>query len=43
MIVEDAESPTIVLDQSLCNGVACRRCERVCPEKLFRLESFFIG
>ncbi len=35
--------PTIVLDQSLCNGVACRRCERVCPEKLFRLESFFIG
>jgi methylamine methyltransferase corrinoid protein reductive activase len=43
VIVEDAESPTIVLDQSLCNGVACRRCERVCPEKLFRLESFFIG
>lgn len=43
MIMEDAGSPTLVLDQSLCNGVACRRCERVCPEKLFRLESFFIG
>ncbi|MCX5862709.1 MAG: methylamine methyltransferase corrinoid protein reductive activase [Desulfomonile sp.] len=42
MIVEDAESQTIVLDQSLCNGVACRRCERVCPEKCFKLESFFV-
>lgn len=43
MILDETDYPTIVLDQSLCNGVACRRCERVCPEKLFRLESFFIG
>ncbi len=43
IIWDETDYPAIVLDQSLCNGVACRRCERVCPEKLFRLESFFVG
>lgn len=27
----------IILDLSLCDGVACRRCERVCEEKVFDL------
>ena len=29
------------LDPSRCVGVACRRCERVCPEKVFSLNQFF--
>jgi ferredoxin len=41
-IIDDTDPPTIVLDQSLCNGVACRRCERACPEKGFLLDNFFI-
>ncbi|MBI5250310.1 MAG: 4Fe-4S binding protein, partial [Desulfomonile tiedjei] len=41
-VMEGTDQPTIILDQSLCNGVACRRCERACPEKCFGLESFFI-
>lgn len=41
-VMEDADPPKIVLDQSLCNGVACRRCERACPEKCFQLDNFFI-
>jgi methylamine methyltransferase corrinoid activation protein len=40
-VLDDAEGPAVVLDQSLCNGVACRRCERACPEKTFKLECFF--
>lgn len=36
-----AEPGTIALDESLCNGVACRRCERVCPVKVFSLNRFF--
>lgn len=35
------EPGTIALDLSLCQGVACRRCERVCPVKAFRLNRFF--
>lgn len=31
----------IALDQSLCDGVSCRRCERCCPEKVFELSYFF--
>lgn len=41
-MIEDTDPPTLVLDQSLCNGVACRRCERACAEKCFQLEKFFI-
>lgn len=29
------------LDPSRCLGVACRRCERICPEKVFSLNRFF--
>ncbi len=35
------ESP-FTLDPSRCLGVACRRCERACPEKVFSLNRFFI-
>jgi methylamine methyltransferase corrinoid protein reductive activase len=28
---------TIFINLALCNGIACRRCERVCPEKIFDL------
>jgi methylamine methyltransferase corrinoid protein reductive activase len=42
-VIEDTDPPTIVLDQSLCNGVACLRCERACPEKCFQLSNFFIS
>jgi NAD-dependent dihydropyrimidine dehydrogenase PreA subunit len=31
----------ISLDQALCNGVACRRCEPVCEPKVFHLTEFF--
>lgn len=41
-ILEGADSPVLILDQSLCNGVACRRCERSCPHKVFILEDFFL-
>lgn len=37
----EIEPGTIALDESLCNGVACRRCERVCPVKVFNLNRFF--
>lgn len=40
-MVAGAEPGTIALDESLCNGVACRRCERVCPVKVFNLNRFF--
>ena len=33
--------PALWLEQSLCQGVACRRCERVCPEKVFVLAHFW--
>ncbi len=42
-IVEGSDPPSFVLDQSLCKGLACRRCERVCPEKCFDLKDFFGG
>ena len=29
----------ITINMALCNGVACRRCERVCSEKSFDLIS----
>jgi len=31
------------LDQSLCDGVACRRCERVCQDQVFHFNQFFKG
>ncbi|AFM24732.1 methylamine methyltransferase corrinoid protein reductive activase [Desulfomonile tiedjei] len=39
--LEGSDPPVLILDQSLCNGVACRRCERACPPKGFSLERFF--
>lgn len=39
-IVAEAGSPTFGLDQAACSGVACRRCERVCPEEVFKLNQF---
>ena len=40
--IEDIEPVTFAIDQSLCIGMACRRCERVCPEMLFNLKDFFV-
>jgi methylamine methyltransferase corrinoid activation protein len=40
-ITRDGQATTILLDPALCNGVACRRCEQVCPSKVFRLNAFF--
>jgi methylamine methyltransferase corrinoid protein reductive activase len=40
--LEGSDPPVLILDQSLCNGVACRRCERACPPKEFSLERFFV-
>jgi ferredoxin len=40
-VVTEAGPPTFGLDQSLCSGVACRRCERVCLEEVFELNEFF--
>jgi ferredoxin len=39
-IVAETAPPTFALDQSLCSGVACRRCESVCPEEVFVLNQF---
>jgi methylamine methyltransferase corrinoid activation protein len=33
------EKYNITIDLSLCNGMACRRCERVCKEKAFDLKA----
>jgi len=41
-VLEGSDPPILILDQALCNGVACRRCERACPPKGFRLEAFFV-
>jgi methylamine methyltransferase corrinoid protein reductive activase len=41
-LLEGSDPPVLILDQSLCNGVACRRCERACPQKHFELEDFFV-
>lgn len=41
-IIEDTKPATFALDQSLCIGMACVRCERVCPEKVFKLKDFFV-
>jgi methylamine methyltransferase corrinoid protein reductive activase len=41
-IVTETVPPTLVMNQSLCSGVACRRCERICPAKVFELKRFFI-
>lgn len=35
------EPGTLALDPSKCLGVSCRRCERICPERVFRLDRFF--
>lgn len=43
VMTEDNNPQTFVLDQSLCRGLACRRCERICPEKCFSLRDFFVG
>lgn len=37
----DKNVPEISLRQALCNGVACRRCEQICPVTVFDLRSFF--
>ncbi|HEX5392233.1 MAG TPA: methylamine methyltransferase corrinoid protein reductive activase [Rhodocyclaceae bacterium] len=36
-----ATPPALIVDHALCNGVACRRCEQVCPAGVFRLNAFF--
>ncbi|MDZ7580582.1 MAG: hypothetical protein U5R30_08160 [Deltaproteobacteria bacterium] len=36
--MEEAEDEyQLTIDLALCDGVACRRCERVCSEKVFDL------
>lgn len=40
LVIEEGET-VVSLFQALCNGVACRRCERACPEKVFDLNAFF--
>ncbi|MCB2187855.1 MAG: methylamine methyltransferase corrinoid protein reductive activase [Deltaproteobacteria bacterium] len=43
LLAEDGETWRVSLDTSLCNGIACRRCERICPEKGFDLVALFTG
>jgi methylamine methyltransferase corrinoid protein reductive activase len=40
-IMDETRPATFTLAQARCNGVACRRCERACPEKVFELNRFF--
>lgn len=37
----ETEPPTIALALSLCDGVACRRCERSCPTKVLHMSAYF--
>jgi ferredoxin len=39
----ETQPPTIYLAHSLCNGIACRRCEPGCEPKVFKLMEFFAG
>jgi NAD-dependent dihydropyrimidine dehydrogenase PreA subunit len=41
-IITENIPPNLVLDQSLCSGMACKRCERACPEDVLELNRFFI-
>jgi len=34
---EQGEERTSIIDLSLCNGVACMRCERICSQSVFNL------
>jgi len=34
--VEDKEGKRFVILSELCNGTACKRCEKICPTKVFR-------
>jgi methylamine methyltransferase corrinoid protein reductive activase len=34
---EQGEERTSIIDLSLCNGVACMRCERICSQEVFNL------
>jgi methylamine methyltransferase corrinoid protein reductive activase len=34
--VEDKERKRLVILSELCNGTACKRCEKVCPNKVFK-------
>jgi methylamine methyltransferase corrinoid protein reductive activase len=38
---DNTEPPAFTLNQALCTGVACRRCERICPVDVFVLARFF--
>ena len=40
-VVDDTTPVTLEINASLCNGVNCRRCERSCPETVFKLMDFF--
>ena len=40
---QKSEKTRITIDLSLCNGVACRRCERACKEKVFNLFKLITG
>jgi NAD-dependent dihydropyrimidine dehydrogenase PreA subunit len=34
---EEGDDFPLTIDLALCDGVACRRCERACSEKVFNL------
>jgi NAD-dependent dihydropyrimidine dehydrogenase PreA subunit len=40
-ILDETRPVTFALTQARCNGVACRRCERACPDKIFEFTRFF--
>jgi methylamine methyltransferase corrinoid protein reductive activase len=40
---QDGGAFAFTIDLSLCNGVACRRCERACREKTFNLIQLIAG
>ncbi len=43
LVMNHTESPcSIYIDLSLCNGLACRRCERICSENVFNLNDLLI-
>ncbi|MBS4032369.1 MAG: methylamine methyltransferase corrinoid protein reductive activase [Clostridiales bacterium] len=36
------DDKTITMRMDYCSGTACRRCEHVCPEKVFQLNTFWL-
>ena len=42
LFLEGNEPFSITMDLAKCNGLACKRCEKICPENVFHLTDFYL-